>query len=293
MTAHVAEQARAKINLSLSVLGRRPDGFHEILSLVAFADAADWIRLDLSKPAGLVVNGPFAGCISGLNLIETALKLVLEAAPELRIGEVYLEKNLPVASGVGGGSADAAAVLRAIRTANPELSPSIDWQAIARRLGADVPVCLADRPAWMSGIGERLHLLNDPLPRLDVVLVNPLVDVPADKTARVFRALAAPSLMAAGMPDNAALPAIPNRTELLALMRRVDNDLQVPAIAVVPSTDTVLEALEQCDGAEIVRLSGAGPTCFAVFADERAAATAAQNLAAKHPGWWIRSAVIG
>lgn len=293
MTALVAEKARAKINLTLSVLGRRPDGCHELLSLVAFADAADRVHLDLSKSTRLIVTGPFAADIAGPNLIETALQLVAQAAPGLNIGEVTLEKNLPVASGVGGGSADAAAVLRAIRSAHPELAGAIDWHSMAQCLGSDVPVCLADRPVWMSGAGERLHELVQPMPRLDAVLVNPLADVPADKTARVFRALAAPPLAAAGMQEFAALPSIPDRAELLALMRRADNDLQAPAIAVIPSIDTVLEALEQCQGAEIARISGAGPTCFAVFTDAAAAGNAARCLAAEHPEWWIRSTVIG
>jgi 4-diphosphocytidyl-2-C-methyl-D-erythritol kinase len=289
--ALIREQARAKINLTLSILGRRPDSYHALLSLVAFADASDSITLDTSQPTGLTVTGPFAGAISGDNLVGSALHRVAEAVPGLGIGHVTLEKSLPVASGIGGGSSDAAAVLRAIRTAHPAATAHLDWTSIARSLGADVPVCFANRATWMSGTGEELHALTVPLPPLDAVLVNPCVRVPADKTARVFRALAAPAL--SGTSTSAtALPAIPDRAELLALMQRSGNDLEAPATAVVPEVEAVLEALEDCPGTRIARLSGAGPTCFAIYDDTASAQSAAVRLAADHPDWWIRATTM-
>ncbi len=289
----VTERARAKINLTLSVVGRRPDGYHALLSLVAFAGAADEVALDPGAPTGLTVSGPFATAIAGANLAEAAQRLVAEQAPGLSVGHVSLVKNLPVASGVGGGSSDAAAVLRAIRTAHPAATAHIDWFALARRLGADVPVCFADRAVWMSGAGETLHPLETPLPAFHAVLVNPQAPVPVDKTARVFRALGAPALAAEDIGIPSARPVIPNRAELLALMARTGNDLDSPATAVVPEIEDVITTLEACPGARMARISGAGPTCFAVFNDAASAHAAASALAARRPGWWVASTVIG
>jgi len=288
----VLERARAKVNLTLSVLGRRPDGYHALLSLVAFASAADDLALELEAPTGLTVTGRFAAAIAGTNLIEKAMRLVAEEAPSLTIGHVTLAKHLPVASGVGGGSSNAAAVLRAIRSAHPAATAHIDWTGIAHRLGADVPVCFADRASWMSGAGETLHALNKPLPRLDAVLVNPQAPVPVDKTARVFRALGAPPLSNADAVVPSAVPAIPDRAELLALMTRSGNDLEAPATAVVPEIEHVITTLETCAGATMTRLSGAGPTCFAIFDDATSAHAAAAKLATAHPAWWIAPVVI-
>lgn len=287
-----AETARAKINLTLRVLGRREDGFHALLSLVAFADAADSVTLDTEHPAAVTVSGPFAGAIAGTNLADETLRLVGESAPGLVLGHVTLEKRLPVAAGLGGGSSDAAAVLRLLRQAHHRaLESRIDWDALAGRLGADVPVCLKNVPAWMSGAGERIDVLAQPLPPLAAVLVNPMVPVPADKTARVFRTLGAPSL-AGGLDVASAWPAIPDRGELLALLARTGNDLEAPATAVVPEIGDVLDRLEACPGLEVARLSGAGPTCFGIFADSACAEAAAAAIAADAPGWWVIATTI-
>ncbi|MCU0953366.1 MAG: 4-(cytidine 5'-diphospho)-2-C-methyl-D-erythritol kinase, partial [Hyphomicrobium sp.] len=148
------EWARAKINLTLTVNGRRPDGYHDLLSLVAFADAGDAVTLDdASAPTGIAVTGPFASAIEGPNLVETALERVLKLLPGIEIGHVTIEKNLPVASGMGGGSSDAAAALRAIRSAHPERTAGLDWNGLCTGLGADVPVCFAGEATWMSGTG--------------------------------------------------------------------------------------------------------------------------------------------
>jgi 4-diphosphocytidyl-2-C-methyl-D-erythritol kinase len=289
----VTEKARAKINLTLTILGRRQDGYHELLSLVAFADVADLVTLDPSAATGVTVSGPFADDISGPNLVEATLGLVRENLPGLGIGHVTLEKHLPVASGIGGGSADAAALLRAIRSLHPQATAGLDWMSIARRLGADVPVCLVDRAVWMGGAGEDVHDLASHLPKLHAVLVNPQSRVPTDKTARVFRALGAPPI--SGTVDGVATarPDVPDRDELLALMRRAGNDLEAPATAVVPEIEDVLSALEAAPGAQIACLSGAGPTCFAVFPDQASAATAAASVAAAHPNWWVVPTHIG
>lgn len=195
----ITQRARAKLNLTLRILGRRPDGYHEVDSLIAFADDIyDIVTLDPSKPTRVTLSGPFAGAIVGPNLVETALHRLTAAEPGLKVGAVHIEKHLPVAAGIGGGSADAAAVLRAVRTANPSFADAVDWMEIAAGLGADVPVCFLDRTCHVTGFGERLVELPR-LPALPAVLANPLADVPSDKTAQVFGRLAAPPLMV-GVP---------------------------------------------------------------------------------------------
>jgi 4-diphosphocytidyl-2-C-methyl-D-erythritol kinase len=265
-----AELARAKINLTLNVLGRRPDGYHELESLVAFADVGDIITLDTDAPVGVSVSGPFATALVGENLIATTLQR-LAACPALRLGAVHLEKRLPVAAGIGGGSADAAAVMRAVQRANADLAAAqtLPWSEIAASLGADVPVCFANQAAWMRGIGERLEPLPG-LPRLHAVLVNALGEVPPDKTASVFRALNAPPLNSPPvppvLPPNAAdeassraahlsdlwrpgnealggtAPVESNRA-LLEFMRSRGNDLEAATQQVVPDLGTVLNRL--------------------------------------------------
>ena len=287
---NVVERARAKINLTLNVLGRRSDGYHSLISLVAFANAGDQVRLIADEPPGLTITGPFADSITSENILERAFVLLSQAEPRLSLGHVYLDKQLPVAAGIGGGSSDAAAFLRAVRRANPEFHDRIDWMAIARRLGADVTVCFANRGSWMSGTGETLHELNSPLPELAAVLVNPMVCVPPDKTARVFQLLGAAPLDEA---RDAPLPDISSRSGLLSLMAGVGNDLEAPATIIVPQIADVLESLEASPGIEIARLSGAGPTCFGIFADRPAAEAAARRISAAQPGWWVRDTTIG
>lgn len=291
------EIARPKVNLTLRILGKRPDGYHALASLVAFADGpSDRLTLDCARPRGITVTGPFAGSIAGVNLLETLLDLVAEATggvtahvPLPRLGLVHLEKNLPVAAGIGGGSADAGALLRAIRLANPALATAFDWNAIALRLGADVPVCLLNRAAFMTGIGEHLTPLVD-LPRLAAVLVNPLVSVPADKTARVFRALAAQPL-----PEGHASPLAPDRLSREMLITLIDrgNDLEHAACDVVPAIADVLKELRSVPDCRVAAMSGAGPTCFGVFDDAHQSTRAAEVIAARHPDWWVSAARLG
>ena len=281
----ITELARPKVNLTLRVLGRRADGYHELESLVAFAcDIADAVTL--TPRAGqphVVTNGPFAGSIAGANLIDVTLARIQAAAPTLRLGDVALYKRLPVAAGIGGGSADAAAVLRAVRTLNGDQAPTIDWLALAASLGADVPVCVASSARLMRGIGERLEPLTG-FPELAAVLVNPWVAVPPDKTAQVFRALKAPPLRDL---DRATPSGFCSRADLLAHMRAIGNDLLAPAIGVVPAIRDVLEALEADPQCEVAQLSGGGPTCFGIYPDMTAAHAASAALRAKQPRWWI------
>ena len=285
MTSPIIERASPKVNLTLRVLGRRRDGYHELESLVAFArDIADQIKFVPGLSRAVTASGPFAGSIAGENLVAVTLELIAQAAPHLTLGAVQLEKNLPIAAGIGGGSADAAAVMRAVMRANPTAVPQVNWMAIAARLGADVPVCLASTAQVMTGVGEQLAAVPK-LPELNVVLVNPLVAVPADKTAQVFRALKAWPL---GEAPAALLPArFASRSSLVAHMRAIGNDLLAPARLVVPAIDAVLAALSATPGCELAQLSGGGPTCFGVFADMAAAEAAAARLRAAHPAWWV------
>lgn len=288
MTAARSELARAKINLTLRVLGRRPDGYHELVSLVAFARCGDLVTLDTSVGSTVRVVGPYAGAIDGPNLLECVLKEVGARYPGLRRGAVTLDKRLPVAAGLGGGSADAAALLRLLTAANPDHRDHVDWDGIATSLGADVPVCLRDRPALMWGIGEHVRQVPD-LPEMGIVLANPGVPL---STASVFKHLAAAPVPAGMQP-----PPLPtyagNPAALIDYMQENPNDLEPAARALCPQVVTVLAALSALDDALIARMSGSGATCFALFADAAAARDAATRLTAAHPSWWIAASTIG
>lgn len=289
----IRDFAPAKINLTLEVLGKRPDGYHELQSLVAFAsDVGDWITLDTAKPLGVTVSGPFATSIAGANLIETTLQLIAKAAPQLQLGAVHLEKNLPVASGIGGGSADAAAVMRAVQRANTETASSIDWTALALKIGADVPVCLASQLSWMEGVGERVTpvTLNSGI-ALPAVIVNPLAPVPADKTAQVFRALHAAPL-AADFTAAKTRPTFSDASGAWTAVVAGGNSLEPPCRSVVPAVDDVLNTLKRLPDAKLARMSGGGPTCFALFEDLQSAHAAAAQISTLHPHWWVRATAL-
>lgn len=286
----IREFAPAKINLTLEVLGRRDDGYHKIKSLVAFADVGDVVTLDTSQPGGVTTSGPFASSIAGADLVETALRLIAEADPALQLGSVHVEKNLPVAAGIGGGSTDAAAVIRAVQRANPRRAAETDWQRIALRLGADVPVCLLSQLAFVRGIGETVAPLDLTEPvRLSAILVNPLRSMPADKTAQVFRALEVPRDSIADQPENH--PAIRDRGDLRRAIDEGRNDLFGAAVRVIPwLADIISELGPHSSG---VRMSGAGPTCFALFDTPVDAASAAAILQREHPAWWLHAVTLG
>lgn len=288
----IVELARPKVNLTLRVIGRRADGYHEIESLVAFASRpADVVTLSPGGLPSVEVRGPRAGEIATENILKWTLDRLIAVEPRLQLGAVRLDKQLPVAAGIGGGSADAAALVRAVRSANPGLVERIDWAAVAEPLGADVPVCLADRAAIVRGIGERVAPIAR-LPALDVVLVNPQVDVPADKTAQVFRRLnAGPLVEASGSAPEA--PDLATKDHLLAYMRSIGNDLLPAAQSVVPETGQILAAIKALPGVLLAQMSGAGPTCYGVFASHEAAVTAAAQLRRAEPRWWVEPAMLG
>jgi len=282
----ITETAPAKVNLTLRIFGRRADGYHELASLIAFADdVADKVALDVAEPLAVEVAGPFAAAIEGENLLAAALARLRRLEPRLRLGRVTLFKLLPVSAGLGGGSADAAALLRCVRRANPDLAHRIDWPAVAAGLGADVPVCLARRTALARGIGERIEPVAD-LPPLAVALLNPGVPLP---TRAVFAALAAGPV--GRVPPPPGPP--PSPSHLLDYLRRHGNDLEAPAIRLLPTVAEVLDALRATRQCLLARMSGSGPTCFGIYPDGAAAAEAARTLADANPAWWVRTATLG
>jgi 4-diphosphocytidyl-2-C-methyl-D-erythritol kinase len=285
--AILTEIARAKVNLTLRVLGRRADGYHELQSLVVFADIGDEVALHAGAPFGVTASGPFAGAIDGENIAARALQALAEVASDLALGSVHIEKRLPVAAGIGGGSADAAAVLRAARRANPGSATAIDWRSLAASLGADVPVCLESKAQLMWGIGRETAPVPA-LPPLPAVLVNPGVPL---ATAAVFRALGAAP--ASAQIEAPSVPSFfPDLASVLAYAAAGVNDLEPAARGLCPAVSAVLSALGAEPGARLVRMSGSGPTCFALFETTTSAEAAAQHIRARNPGWWVAATTL-
>jgi 4-diphosphocytidyl-2-C-methyl-D-erythritol kinase len=283
----ICEIARAKINLSLTVVGRRADDYHELESLVTFADCGDRLRLSTGSDFRVTTSGPFASDITGQNLLERALALLRKIDPRLRLGRIELEKNLPVAAGLGGGSADAAALLRAVQRANPGRADALPWAETALRLGADVPMCLYGRPAFVRGIGEGLAPLPS-LAAMPAVLVNPRLPL---ATSTVFRALAARAVPA-GRPPPLPPQAFPDVDSVAAYISVHGNDLEGAAIGLLPVIAEVKSSLAALPGCRAAAMSGSGPTCFGIFANRSQARAGAVVLAARHPGYWIVQAEL-
>jgi len=284
------EEAPAKVNLTLAIRGRRPDGYHELESLVGFARCGDRLSLLPGEPLGLSVSGPFAQAIGPIsdNLVLKSARALARRVPGLELGSFVLVKHLPGAAGIGGGSADAAAALRLLARANALDIADLRLAEAAQFTGADVPICLDPRPRIMRGIGEKL---SDPLPlpRLAAVLVNPGVPV---ATREVFAALAAPCLSTSDATGREARIAS-GREELLAFLRVQGNDLEAPAISIAPVIAEVLACLRAAPGCELARMSGSGGTCFGVFANEIVAMAAARDITATKPAWWVCPTVVG
>jgi 4-diphosphocytidyl-2-C-methyl-D-erythritol kinase len=283
-------RAPAKINLTLHVLGRRLDGYHELESLVAFAGIGDALTFRPGEELALALSGPRA---AGLD--QDANNLVLRAAGELagrvgglRLGAFHLVKRLPVASGIGGGSSDAAAALRLIAQHNGLAISDERVADAARATGADVPVCLDPRARIMSGVGERLGTPLTPAP-LFAVLVNPGVGV---ETRAVFSRVGLQPGECAGSPPHPNIPACADRQTLLTLLRKARNDLEDAACSIAPVIVDVLAVLRAAKGSRLARMSGSGATCFALFEDCRRAARAARAIRRDHPGWWVKPTVL-
>jgi 4-diphosphocytidyl-2-C-methyl-D-erythritol kinase len=289
-TARV-EPAPAKVNLTLRVLGRRADGYHELESLVVFASVGDALAFVPGRALALAVRGPTAAASGeiGENLVLKAVRALAERVEGLKLGRFVLAKRLPVAAGLGGGSADAAAALRLLARHNRIALDDPRMMAAARATGADVPVCLDPRPRLMRGIGE---LLSPPLrlPGLPAMLINPGVNV---ATKDVFAALHAPPVPRP-IPAPPAMDALEGaRDRVLDFIARYVNDLEAPAVSLHPVIAQALAALRALDGCRLARMSGSGATCFALFDSGRAAARAARALRERHPKWWIRPTMLG
>ncbi len=285
-------RARAKINLTLDIASRRLDGYHELASLVAFAGIGDDVELVAGRDLSLTITGPEAAHLRGAddeNHIVKAAKALQSLKPDLRWGAFRLTKRLPVASGLGGGSADAAAALRLLATLNRIALNDPALLEAARRTGADVPVCLASQTRVMRGIGDRL----DPplaLPRLFAVLVNPRISSP---TPAVFNALGLqPGETTADAPTFTVPAALPP-DGLVTLLKSAKNDMQAAATRLIPAIGEVEMALAALPACHLVRMSGSGATLFGLFASCRDAAHAAKVLSGRHPHWWIKPTVIG
>ena len=285
----LTEFAPAKVNLTLHVLGRRADGYHEIESLVAFADAGDRLTLVPGDALELEVGGPGAAAAGEGedNLVLKAAHVLAERVDGLHTGRFILDKQLPVAAGLGGGSSDAAAALRLLARHNSLSLDDPRLHAAARATGADVPVCLDPKARMMRGIGE---ILSGPiaLPELPAVLVNPGVAVP---TKDVFTALAAPALTSPAQPEDfIAINA--DAASLVSVLAARRNDLEIPAIKLQAVIADVLRTLQAFPDCLLARMSGSGATCFALFGSVAAAQDVAERMQARHPGWWVRAASL-
>jgi 4-diphosphocytidyl-2-C-methyl-D-erythritol kinase len=281
-----AEKAPAKVNLTLRVIGRRADGYHEIESLVAFADVGDALTFSPGGALVLSVAGPTGAAAGQIadNLVLKAARALAERVERLKLGGFALSKRLPVAAGLGGGSADAAAALRLLARANGLAPDDPRLMQAARATGADVPVCLDPRPRFMRGIGD---VLSDPLdlPRLFAVLLNPGVAV---ATKDVFATLAVPTAV-----QTAPAAICTGTAALVDEIARGRNDLEGAAIELEPAIADALAVLRKMPGCRLARMSGSGATCFGLFDSMDAARGAARRLRVDYPDWWVRATALG
>jgi 4-diphosphocytidyl-2-C-methyl-D-erythritol kinase len=292
MPALVAE-GRAKVNLTLRVVGRRVDGYHDLESVVAFADCADRLTLSPGAELDLEMSGPLAGACGETsdNLLKAA-RLLGERVPDMKAGRFTLDKVLPVAAGIGGGSADAAAALRLLAQLNGLALDDGRLVEVALLTGADVPVCLTSRACDMTGVGENLLPLS--LPIMPCVMVNPRVPV---ATKDVFNALglrngellvgATDVFRGTAWPEAGA--SVEDWVEVLAAS---SNDLEEPATRTQPVIGEVISALSATDGAWLARMSGSGATCFAIYENTADAGRAAEKIRRDHPGWWVHAGTL-
>ncbi len=291
----LVEEGRAKVNLTLRVVGRRTDGYHDLESVVAFADCADKLTLTPGPELSLKMTGPLATACGELsdNLVLKAARLLAQVVPGLKAGAFELDKFLPVAAGIGGGSADAAAALRLLARLNNLSFEDERLQDVALEVGADVPVCLASRACDMTGVGEKLLPLSPPT--MPTVLVNPRVPV---VTKDVFGALGlrhgellvgAADVMTAGSswPEEGG-----SLEEWVEALAAGTNDLEAPAMRIQPVIGEAIAALNATNGAWLARMSGSGATCFALYENTAEAQRAADKIRIEHPSWWVHAGTL-
>lgn len=288
MVGDVVETAPAKLNLALHVTGRRADGYHELHSLVAFADLGDELVARRAGHDRLTLSGPFASALKSgeTNLVQRAIEAFRARWPGAVEGGVAitLTKNLPVAAGLGGGSADAAAALRIMAALSPAPPETSELAELGATLGADVPMCLLSRPCEVTGTGEMVAPLAA-FPQLHAVLVNPLQPV---ITAEVFRRLE--------QRDNGGLPPLPDRLDRAALLmlwlEATRNDLEPPAMAMLPVIGELIGGVRAMTGCALSRMSGSGATVFGLFGSSAQAHQAAHELRQLWPGYWVAAAPL-
>ena len=290
----LTDEGRAKVNLTLRVVGRRTDGYHDIESVVAFADCADRLTLTPGSELTLQMSGPLAQACGATsdNLVLKAARLLAERVPDMKAGSFTLDKVLPVAAGIGGGSADAAAALRLLAQLNGLSLDDERLLDVALETGADVPVCLASRACDMTGVGDTLTPLS--LPIIPCVMVNPCLPV---ATRDVFDALglrhgellvgATDVFRGTDWPEAGA--SVEDWVEVLAADT---NDLEVPATRIQPVIGQVIAALNATNGAWLARMSGSGATCFAIYENTADAGRAAEKIRHDRPEWWVHAGTL-
>ena len=288
------EDGRAKVNLTLRVVGRRVDGFHDLESVVAFADCADRLSLEPGPTLELTMSGPLAAACgeTTANLVIKAARLLGERVADLKVGHFTLEKVLPVAAGIGGGSADAAAALRLLAKLNGLSLDDARLHEVALLTGADVPVCLASQPCDMTGVGESLLPLS--LPIIPCVMVNPRIPV---ATKDVFAALGLRNgELLVGATDIFSGTAWPEQgssvEDWVEALAASSNDLEAPATRIQPVIGEVVAALNATNGAWLARMSGSGATCFALYENTADAGRAAEQIRRDRPGWWVHAGTL-
>ena len=286
----LSDRARAKINLTLHIEGRRPDGWHALESLVCFAGKSDALTLTPGEALSLRVDGPTAMAAGDGddNLVLRAARHLAGQVPGLTMGAFHLTKRLPVAAGVGGGSADAAAALRLLAQANGLSMDDERVMATARATGADVPVCVGSKARMMRGVGGDLGPTLR-LPPLFAVLVNPGVPV---ETKSVFARIGLAPGQSLGGGAHPAIPDGASLDQLLPLLRKGRNDMEDAASVVAPVIGSVIAVLSAARGCKLARMSGSGATCFALFETCHAASKAAKVIRRDHSAWWVAATLL-
>ncbi|MCC0004377.1 MAG: 4-(cytidine 5'-diphospho)-2-C-methyl-D-erythritol kinase [Methylobacteriaceae bacterium] len=290
MSGALQARAPAKINLTLHVLGRRADGYHELQSLVAFAGVCDHLTLTPAATLSLSVDGPTAQAAGGGddNLVLRAARNLVSRIEGLKVGAFALTKYLPVAAGVGGGSSDAAAALRLLAQLNEIAPDDARLMEAARETGADVPVCLDPAARMMMGAGENLGPKLD-LPAIPAVLVNPRVAV---ETRKVFSELGLRPGDSYGFGKHPVVETGMGADALMSALKKGRNDLEDPAGVIAREVVAVLAVLGAARGAKLARMSGSGATCFALFDNRHQAARAARVIRRDHPNWWAKATLL-
>ena len=286
----LTDRAPAKINLTLHVVGRRPDGYHELESLVAFSRTGDRLALAPGEALQLHVSGPTAEAAGDpeKNLVIRAARHLAGRVPNLRTGAFTLVKTLPVAAGIGGGSSDAAAALRLLARLNDLAPDDPRLFEAARATGADVPVCLAAKARMMSGIGEKLGPLID-LPPLPALIVNPRQPLETKPVFEFMRIAPGSETHFGPHPKIASGMAY---AALLTALRKGRNDMEDAASVLAPIIAKVLAILTAAPGCRLARMSGSGATCFALFDTCRAVGRARKAIAEAHPDWWVKATIL-